>query len=206
MSTFALRMMTWLTANWVEVVGASLALAYLILEVKQNWVMWIIGVVSSLFYVYIFFGAKLYAEMGMNVYYVLMSFYGLYAWKIAKPKENESPKGFRHITWRQTLWLSIVTLLIISGLVFVLRSYTDSEVPIPDALIAGMSIVATWMVAKKIVECWYLWIFVNFFAIGLYAYQALYPTAILYVFYGILSIVGLLEWNKSLKVKPFDRK
>lgn len=192
-------MMEWLNNNWIEVVGAILAIIYLFLEVKQNWTMWLIGIVSSAFYIYIFFGAKLYAEMGLNVYYVVMSFYGLYAWKLAKTKENDK-LILRHISGKVAILSSVLVLVTFGLLVYILKNYTDSPVPIADAIVASCSIVATWLVTRKIVECWYLWIFTNFFAIGLYLYQGLYPTSVLYVFYGVMSVIGLLEWRKSAKL------
>ena len=94
--------------------------------------------------------------------------------------------------------LSVLIFIVIYG---ILTLFPESEVPIPDALVAALSIVATWMTARKIVECWYPWIFVNFFAVGLYAYQGLYPTAILFIIYGILSIFGLINWRKSILSK-----
>jgi len=189
-------MLEWISNNWIEVLGASFAFLYLILEVRQNWIMWIIGIISSSFYVYIFFQAHLFANMGMNVYYTIMSFYGLYCWKLAKRKEDKS--DFHFISAKLAIRLSLISILIFGLIYAILLHFPESEVPIPDALVAALSIVATWMTAKKIVECWYPWIFVNFFAIGLYAYQELYPTAILYVFYGVLSIVGLIRWRKSV--------
>lgn len=191
-------MINWITSHWVEVVGAILALVYLFLEVKRNWTMWIIGIVSSIFYIVIFYEAKLYAEMGMNGYYVIMSIYGLYCWKLAKPKVRKNV-FLHHITLKPALIILGVLLILWAGIVYILSHYTDSTVPMADAFVATLGIVATWMVAQKIVECWVLWIIANFFAIGLYLYQGLYPTAILYVFYGIMSIVGLLEWNKAAK-------
>lgn len=191
-------MINWLIINWIEVVGAILAFIYLFLEVKQNWTMWIIGIISAVFYIYIFYEAKLYAEMGLNGYYVVMSIYGLYCWKLSKPKK-EKRLILRHISMKLSIVLAIIGLLTLGLLSFILIRFTDSPVPIADALVATCGIIATWMVAQKIVECWYLWIFSNFFAIGLYLYQGLYPTSVLYVFYGIMSIVGLIEWNKSIK-------
>lgn len=190
-------MIEWFNNNWVELVGAFLAFLYLILEVKQKWTMWIIGVFSSSFYIYIFYQAHLYANMGMNVYYTIMSVYGLYCWKFAKIKK-EGDNEFHFISGKLTIRLSIIALFIFAFIYYILLKFPESEVPIPDSLVATLSIVATWMTAKKIVECWYPWIFVNFFAIGLYAYQELYPTAILYIFYGILSIAGLINWRKSV--------
>lgn len=193
--------MNWLINNWVEVTGASLAFLYLVLEVRQKWVMWIVGIFSSAFYVYIFYNAHLFANMGINVYYALMSFYGLYCWKFAKGKNNENAIVFHFISFRLAVKLGIIAGLIFFAIYGILTFFPESEVPIPDALVASLSIVATWMTARKIVECWYPWIFVNFFAVGLYAYQGLYPTAVLYVFYGFLSIFGLINWRKSVLTK-----
>jgi nicotinamide mononucleotide transporter PnuC len=190
--------MNWLINNWIEVVGASLALLYLLLEVRQKWTMWIVGIFSSAFYVYIFFHAHLFANMGINVYYTLMSFYGLYCWKLAKRSDKESSLDFHSISSRLAVILSILSVLIFIVIYGILTLFPESEVPIPDALVAALSIVATWMTARKIVECWYPWIFVNFFAVGLYAYQGLYPTAVLFIIYGILSIFGLINWRKSI--------
>ncbi|MDR0427893.1 MAG: nicotinamide riboside transporter PnuC [Dysgonamonadaceae bacterium] len=191
-------MIEWLNNNRIEVAGASLAFLYLILEVRQKWQMWIVGVLSSAFYVYIFYQARLFANMGMNVYYTFMSVYGLYCWKFAKTNESGKENDFHFISPGLVIRLSIAALFIFGFIYFILIKFPESEVLVPDALVATLSIIATWMTAKKIVECWYLWIFVNFFAIGLYAYQELYPTAILYIFYGTLSIVGLINWRKSV--------
>ena len=193
--------MDWLVKNWIEVVGASLALLYLLLEVRQKWTMWIVGIFSSAFYVSIFFSAHLFANMGINVYYTLMSFYGLYCWKFAKRNDEENSIDFHSISSRLAIILSILSVLIFIVIYGILTFFPESEVPIPDALVAALSIVATWMTARKIVECWYPWIFVNFFAVGLYAYQGLYPTAVLFIIYGILSIFGLINWRKSVSTK-----
>jgi nicotinamide mononucleotide transporter len=193
-------MIEWINNHSIEITGAALSFVYLILEIRQKWTLWLAGIVSSAFYVYIFFDAKLYAEMGMNLYYVAMSVYGLYCWKLSKTNE-EGQKNFHNMTAKTAVFLGVTCLILMGLLIFILVAYTDSPVPIPDALIAAFSIVATWMVAKKMVECWYLWIFVNSFSIGLYIYQKLYPTAVLFVFYSLLSVVGLIEWRKSITKK-----
>jgi nicotinamide mononucleotide transporter len=191
-------MVEWINNNWVETTGAILAFVYLILEIKQKWPFWIVGIFSSAFYVSIFFQAGLYAEMGLNCYYILMCFYGLYCWKFATEVQGKN-KSFHHIPVKTLYILLLIFIVLFVSLLFVLNLFPDSQVPVPDALIAILSIIATWMVAKKIVECWYIWIFVNSFATGLYIYQKLYPTAVLFIFYSILSFVGLMEWRKSVK-------
>jgi nicotinamide mononucleotide transporter len=191
-------MSEWINNNWVEMTGAILAFIYLILEIKQKWPFWIVGIVSSAFYVYIFHQAGLYAEMGLNFYYILMGIYGLYCWKFAT-QVNKVNAGFKSITKKSFYVLLIIFVVLFGSALIILSKFSGSKVPVPDALIAILSIIATWMVAKKIVECWYIWIFVNTFATGLYIHQELYPTAVLFTFYSILSIVGLKELRKSVK-------
>jgi nicotinamide mononucleotide transporter len=193
-------MVEWINNNWVEITGAILAFIYLILEIKRKWIFWIVGIVSSVFYIYIFFHTKLYAEMGLQCYYVVMSAYGLYCWKFSSTAGDEN-QGFRHIDTKTTFVLSALFAILFLLIINILRRYTDSQVPIADALITILSILATWMAAKKIVECWHIWIFVNIFATGLYIHQKLYPTAVLFTVYSILSFVGLMEWRKSIKTK-----
>jgi len=191
-------MIEWINKNWVEIIGAVSALIYLILEIKQNWTFWIIGIVSSAFYVYIFLQAGLFAEMGLNVFYILMSFYGIYCWKFAPDAVDEN-QGFRHITTK-TFYVLLFLFIISFATVFIILNRIDSaQMPIADAFITILSVIATWMSAKKIVECWYIWIFVNIFATGLYVHQKLYPTAILFTVYSILSFAGFIEWRKSIK-------
>jgi len=191
-------MIEWINKNWIEITGAILALIYLILEIKQNWIFWIVGIVSSAFYVYIFFHAGLFAEMGLNGFYILMSFYGIYCWKFASTLSDEN-QGFRHISIK-TFYMLLFLFVISFGITIIVLSHINSaQMPIPDAFITILSIIATWMAAKKIVECWYIWIFVNIFATGLYIHQKLYPTVILFTVYSILSFTGLIEWRKSIK-------
>ena len=191
-------MTDWINTNIVEIIGAVLALIYIILEIKQKWFFWIIGIISSSFYVYIFFQAGLFAESGLNFYYILMSFYGLYCWKFSSSESSEN-RNIHHIK-NSTVFLLLFFSIIFFGLfLLILHQFPNSQMLLPDALIAVLSIIATWMVAKKIVECWYIWIFVNIFATCFYIHQKLYPTAILFTVYSILSFVGLIEWRKSIK-------
>jgi len=191
-------MAEWINNNLVEIIGAILAFVYLILEIKRKWIFWIVGIISSAFYVYIFFRAGLYAEMGLNFYYILMSVYGLYCWKFTSETKDEN-LGFHHINAKMTYILMIAFAVLFVSLLIILNQIESAQVPVPDALIAVLSIIATWMVAKKIVECWYVWIFVNSFATCLFIHQKLYPTAVLFTVYSILSFVGLIEWRKSIK-------
>jgi len=191
-------MIEWINNNFIEIIGAVLALIYLFLEIKRKWFLWIVGIVSSALYVYIFFEAKLYAQTGLNFYFILMNIYGLYCWKFIT-KQNDENLGFHHINSKTLYSLIFIFIILFASVLVVLKQIENAEAPVPDALIAALSIIATWMVAKKIVECWYIWIFANIFATFLYFHQKLYPTAVLFTVYSVLSFVGLIEWRKSVK-------
>lgn len=193
-----MNLIEWVNNNYIEIIGAILAFIYLILEIKRKWFFWLVGIFSSAFYVYIFFKVGLYAEMGLNFYYILMSIYGLYYWKFSPKSKNEN-LNFIHISSKLIFVLIFVFFILFGFALIILRQFPSSQVPIPDALIAILSIIATWMAAKKIVESWYLWIFVNSFATILYIHQKLYPTAVLFSIYSIFSFIGLIEWQKSVK-------
>ena len=191
-------MIEWVNNNLIEIIGAFLAFIYLILEIQKKWFFWIVGIISSAFYVYIFFYSGLYAEAVLNFYYILMSVYGLYCWKFSS-KSSENTLVICRIDSKTSFLLFSLFFVFFGIISFVLYRFSDSQVPVFDSFIAVFSIIATWMAAKKFVECWYLWIFVNIIATGLYVFLQLYPTAILFSIYSILSFVGLFEWLKSVK-------
>jgi nicotinamide mononucleotide transporter len=195
----------WLIENWIEVCGALLTLVFLYLEVARKWTMWLVGMLSGLFYVYINFHEQLYALSGLRVYDVAVSMYGIYCWRFAKTKNNED-LPFRFISRKLTLRLVAVGTLVFAAIALLVVRFTDAPNPLQqtdtlfpfafDTLIATLSILAAWMAARKIVESWYVWIFVNPCTIALYIYKGMYPSTLLYVVYAIFSVVGYLQWRK----------
>jgi nicotinamide mononucleotide transporter len=127
-----------------------------------------------------------------------MSIYGVYCWVFAKDNENKALQ-VRYMS--TSLWLKIIAVaaLIFGIMLFVLWKVPDSPLPVMESLITALSIVATWLVAQKIVECWYIWFLADSLSVGVYVYQKLFPTAILFLCYSTLAIVGLIEWRKSVK-------
>ena len=97
--------------------------------------------------------------------------------------------------------LAVVFVLLYIAMWIVLTRLTDSPVPVRDSFITSLSIIATWMLARKIYEHWYLWIVVNFVSAVLFLTRGLYPTVILYVVYGIMSFTGLAAWKRTIQVK-----
>ena len=190
----------------LEYFGVTTGILYLLLEIKQHRAMWIIGFLTSLFYIFIFFDAKIYADMGLNIYYVWISIYGFWQWgknkNSLKEKDsyNDNEKNlilYRHTTPILLLKICFSIAIIFLAIYYLLRYYTDSPIPLGDAFTTAVGIVATWMLARRIIEHWIFWIIVNMVSIYLYYTRGLYPTMFLYICYGILAGVGLYTWTKK---------
>ncbi|WP_240925081.1 nicotinamide riboside transporter PnuC [Maribellus sediminis] len=189
----------WLLSNKIELLGAILGIIYIYFSIRQNILTWPTGLLTSALYVVVFFQAKLYADMGLQAYYVVISLYGWYFWlKGKKPQEQEqvpvrlSSKRLRYI-------LILASVVLYAIILYILINFTDSDVPHMDAMTTALSIVATWMLAKKYIGHWLIWIFVDAFSAGLYVYKGLWPTVILFVIYTVMAVLGYLEWKKDLK-------
>lgn len=192
-------MIDWIQNNYIEILGAITGIIFLYLEIKQNIWLWPFGLITSALYVYIFFTTKFYADMGLQFYYLIISIYGWWNWLYGSQKQETNSLPVTHITTRQIFNLSLVTVAIFAGLVYVLKNFTDSPVPIGDSFTTALSIIATWMLARKILEMWWVWIIVNGVALALYIYKGMYPTSVLFFFYFALSFAGYVQWEKSMK-------
>ena len=187
----------WIIANYIELLGAILGIAYVFFSIRQNILTWPTGLLTSVLYVWVFLVSKLYADMGLQLYYVFISIYGWYEWLYGNKNNKEEALKISRLTPRLGYWLLSFSILIFFLIWFILDNYTDSPVPVADALATALSLVATWMLARKILEHWLIWIFVDTFSISLFWYKSLFPTVILFIVYTIMAIVGFFEWKKE---------
>lgn len=187
----------YLQANWIELAGSVLSIIYLYLSIKQRVSLWIFGFLCSLLYVVVFFQSKFYADMSLQFYYLGVSAFGWISWKAGKP-ENRKELPVKRTTPLSGAIILVIALVLYFLYYFILSEYTDSPLPKADAFTTALSIVATWMLARKMIEHWWLWIIVDSVSAGLYFYKALYPTAILFVIYTVMAIIGYRQWKKSL--------
>lgn len=191
----------WAIENWVEVCGTVTGLIYLWFSVRQSILTWPAGLLTSLLYIWIFFSAKFYAGMGLQFYYVVISIYGWWSWLNGEP--GNSGEKVLHVSrtgMKLWVWLFIINLFLFVLISYVLANFTDSPIPYWDAFVTSLSIIATWMLARKKFEHWLLWMLIDAISIGLYIYRELYPTTILFVAYTIMAVVGYFEWRKDLKI------
>ena len=189
-------MLTYIQENWVELLGSVLSFIYLYLSVKQKSSLWIFGFLCSLLYMVVFFQSKFYADMTLQVYYLVVSVYGWINWKFGKTKAGKEIL-ITHTPKKIVPILIIIAVAIYFAYYFVLRQ-TDSPLPRADSLTTALSIVATWMLAKKYIEYWLVFVFVDGLSAGLYFYKDLYPTAILFVVYTVMAVVGYYQWRKTM--------
>ncbi len=190
-------MLEYIKYNWAEITGTILSLIYLVESIRQKVSLWIFGFLCSAMYVYVFFVSKFYADMSLQFYYLAVSVFGWISWKTGKRKSgHELP--VKRVKKLQSLVLLAIAIVIYFIYYFVLSVYTDSPLPRADSLTTALSIVATWMLARKLIEHWILWIFIDALSSGLYFYKGLNLTGVLFIIYTIMAIAGYFEWKKSL--------
>jgi len=196
-------MLEWFLSNYIELFGVLTGLVYIYLEIKANIWLWPVGILTALFFIVVFLQSKFYADMGLQVYYLGVCFYGLYAWlRKGKQHSNDGKRELqvRNITRKELLLYSIATVIAYFTIYHILSNYTDSPLPAWDSFTTALSVVATFMITHKIIEQWWIWIVVNIVSLGLYIYKDLYMTAFLFLIYGIMAIIGYFEWKKLQNV------
>lgn len=189
-------MMSWLGTHYVEILGVILSLLYLNFSIRQNILLWPLGIASALLYMVVFFQSKFYADMGLNAYYVVISIYGWILWSRGR-NEQGSELPVSRLGKKKALVLLLITAIAFGLIGVILERYTDSPVPYWDAFTTAVSFTATWMLARKILENWILWIIVDAVSMGLYIYRGLYPTLFLFAVYTTMAVIGYMKWRRS---------
>ena len=187
-----------LTANWFEIVAAALAITYLILAMQQNILCWAAWIISSIMYLFVMFSAGLYMESGLQIFYIVMGIYGWIQWNNRSSNNNLTVSTWPIINHIYIL-LILIFLVTFSGLI--LSNFTEAVSPYIDAFTTWGAIIATYMVAKKILENWYYWFVVDFVSVFLFLSRELYTTALLFSIYIILVIFGFIAWRKSMRLE-----
>jgi len=195
------QILLWVTDNYIEVFGTVFGLLYILLSIKQNIWCWPLGLVTSAIYVYVFFITKFYADMGLQVYYVFVSVYGWYNWQYGSKSKKQNDLKLSFMSLKLFFKLLIATVILFVFISYILVNYTDSTVPYWDAFTTAASFVATWMLARKIIEHWIFWIVIDTISLILYIYKGLYATVILFAVYTILAIIGYFKWRRDISLK-----
>ena len=177
-----------------EVLGFITGAVAVWLTVKENVWNWPVGIANSAFYVVVFFHARLYADSSLNILYVVLGFLGWYWW--LKGGEHRSVLHVSRASKTSTGVLAGIGVAATAGMTVFLAGVHDSA-PFLDALTTVLSLIAEYMLARKLLENWWVWITADVIYIGLYSYRSLYLTAILYALFLAMCIAGFVRWRRT---------
>jgi len=185
-----------LNSVWFEILAAILAIIYLLLALKQDIRCWIAWIISSLMYLFVMLYAGLLMESALQIFYVGM---GVYGWMQWDKRSAQDKLSIRRWNKKQHFYAigSILCIVVISGYLLSLNS--NAVAPYIDSFTTWGAILATFMVAKKVLENWIYWFVIDFVSVFLFLSRELYPTAILFVIYLVIIIFGYRAWLKAMR-------
>lgn len=178
-----------------ELIATLLGLACVLLTVRQHVGCWPTGLAMVAMYIVIFYEAKLYSDMLLQVVYVFLQIYGWYAW--VRGGEERRPLRVGRLGRYGWAWSLAACAAGTISLGTGMARYTDAALPYVDAFATSTSLVAQWHLGRKRLESWLFWITVDVVSIGMYVQKRLWPTAVLYVAFLALATWGWFEWRRA---------
>jgi nicotinamide mononucleotide transporter len=180
----------------LELVAALTGALSVWLSVRQNIWSWPTAIVNVVLYAVVFQEAKLYADMGLQVVYAVLSVYGWYEWLYGG--EGRTQLRVTRTTPRLATLLAFVAAAGSALLGTLLHRTTDAALPYMDSFLSSTSLVAQWMMTRKLLENWLVWIAVDVLYVGMFVFKGLYLTAGLYAVFLALAVRGYLDWRRSM--------
>ena len=177
----------------IESIAVLFSILYVILAVKENIWCWGAALISVSLYIYICFSAQLYPETGLQVFYFIMAIIGYYMWNKENKEEIKEWSEIKH------LLIILLGAILTFFMGFYFSTYTNSQMPIIDSFTTVFSIIATYMVIKKVLGNWLYWIVIDAVSVYLYFNRDLHLTSLLFIAYTIIAIFGYFSWMKKMK-------
>jgi len=185
-----------INTTWLEAIAVLFGLLSVWFAKKENILVYPTGIISVLIYVYICFFAGLYADMGINGFYFIMSVYGWYKWTRKDTADHFIPITKNSVKQHIISVVGVIVFFFVFQ--FVLTNYTDSTVPNWDSATTAIFIVGMWLMALKKIENWIFWIIGDIISIPLYFHKGLMLTSFQFTVFLLIAILGYLEWRKKL--------
>jgi len=179
---------------WIEPAAVILAIAYLLLAIKQNISCWFAAFFSSLLYFFVMYSAGLYMEAGLQIFYCVMAVYGWTQWRASLPDN----KKFLVKTWNRNQHIKAISLIFLLAIAsgWALEKFTNAALPFIDSLTTWGAIVTTYMVAKRLLENWIYWFVIDTISVFLFYSRGLFLTSILFFVYLIIIYFGYKSWTE----------
>jgi nicotinamide mononucleotide transporter len=184
--------------GYLEWIGAVTGVGCVYLAARQNIWNWLIGIISVIAYMIVFYESGLYGDAGLQIYFLGTGVYGWYFW-LRKKERHEKP--VTSLNAKEYSLVILATLLLSALIGLFLQRFTP--LPYIDGFCTAVSFMAQLLMTRKILQNWALWVFVDICYVPLYIYKSLYVTAILYIILLVLATIGYVDWHKEYKgVKP----
>ncbi len=182
--------------SFIEIAGVITGIISVWLLIRLNVWAWPVGIINVTIYVYIFYGERLYLDMALQVFYIIIQIYGWYNW--ARGKNEEGALRVSRLTFKEAAFWILGSAATVPLLWTLTKTYTDDSLPFLDSVTTTLSLVAQWLLTYKKWENWTLWIIADLIYVPMYIYKNLYLTSFLYFIFLILAIAGWREWKKNL--------
>jgi nicotinamide mononucleotide transporter len=185
-----------MTTSPLEAAAVLFGIVSVLLSIRQNIWSWPTAIGNATLYIFLFWQARLYANMGLQVAYIALSVYGWHKW--LHGGGGRTALDVSRATSRLLVALVAIGTASSLAIAAVLTRYTDGSLPYVDSITTAANLIAQWMLARKILENWILWIAVDVVSVGMFLHKSLYLTALLYVVFLGLSATGYRRWRRSL--------
>jgi nicotinamide mononucleotide transporter len=183
------------TTSPLELISFVLSVITVALNIRQNHWAWLFAIISSAAYGVVFYGARLYGDMGLQLVFIVVSIWGWYQWLHGGAGRQQLPVSTLNARgWVLSLAAWLIGFALLS---WFLARYTNTDVPHIDGFLTAGSLVGQVLLSRKKVENWHVWIAVDVLYVGLYVYKDLVLTAILYALFCVMAVAGLLAWRKA---------
>ena len=184
-----------LNFNWsiIESLAVFFSLLYVILAAKENILCWAAALISVSLYTYICYTAKLYPETGLQIFYLIMAIIGYFTWNKKSKEKIKEWSEFKHLI------IIILGALFSFIMGFYFFTYTESAMPIIDSITTTFSVIATYMVVKKVLGNWLYWIVIDLLSVYMYFHRDLHLTSLLFVAYATIAVFGYISWSYRIK-------
>ncbi|MBR5141869.1 MAG: nicotinamide mononucleotide transporter [Bacteroidales bacterium] len=187
----------------MEIITLITGVIYIILEIRQKNAMWVLGIFTSSAAIIVFFRQGLYASFGLNIYYLITSFIGLWHWRRDKKKLDEEHSIHLNRLTRKTVITSAIAA--ITGIIALSYGmdlmaelgFKENPMSVLDASVAVLSVIATWWLVRSYIQQWWLWIAADTLSTILCATQGMWWMALLYLLYTASALIGLRHWKKN---------
>ena len=181
--------------TWLELVAFVLAIAMVVFNMRVNPLGWPLAIVSSALYFFLFWNSKLYGDASLQIFFVLIAFWGWWQWLRGTADDGSALKVRQLGTSARWKLLAALAVAWPSTGLF-LKTYTDTDVPWWDAFPTAASVIGQWLLGRKYVENWLVWFVVNVVSVGLFAYKGLWLTTVLYGIFIVMSVFGWRAWRR----------